>query len=317
MQPRVFLLVCKKGGVFVVVGKSGFVLRNQFLRWTCCLSTFLSQIYRQIWVGIKVDLRTHSRSDWRVALNVVQVDPGWSKPPPPLRSCSSCFGRREENLKFFIIYLFFNSFYSTILCLYLHRILLFRLSQTRVQMILEDLGRWSDINPFYKSFQRDMFGRIAGASSLLLPWSKEGTASAEGSCLWSCPSLFRWLLPGSIKTNSNWVLQSVPICHFTSSLPQQEVPCTAKSFDLQNNIVALHKRVHHGVNGIVRSLDGMHRQSQRNGHYYHSGGCCSCWLHSLVLACSLLWLLLWKFEWCECLLGSLSLAWQDDQWNFQ
>ncbi len=50
----------------------------------------------------------------------------------------------------------------------------FRLSRTRVQMILEDLGRWSETNPFYKTFQMqmDMFGRIGAsieAKNVLLP----------------------------------------------------------------------------------------------------------------------------------------------------
>jgi hypothetical protein len=47
----------------------------------------------------------------------------------------------------------------------------FRLSRTRVQMILEDLGRWSDTNPFYKTFRMDMFGRIGASleAKVLLP----------------------------------------------------------------------------------------------------------------------------------------------------
>jgi hypothetical protein len=50
--------------------------------------------------------------------------------------------------------------------------LYFRLSRTRVQMILEDLGRLSDTShPFFQSFRVDMFGRMGASveAKVLLP----------------------------------------------------------------------------------------------------------------------------------------------------
>jgi hypothetical protein len=48
----------------------------------------------------------------------------------------------------------------------------FRLSRARVQILLEDFGRFSDINPFYKTFRIDTrFGKVGASleAQVLLP----------------------------------------------------------------------------------------------------------------------------------------------------
>jgi hypothetical protein len=122
----------------------------------------------------------------------------------------------------------------------------FRLSRTRVQMILEDLGRWSDINPFYKSFRRDMFGRIGASleAKVLLPLK----ALAYGVAPHCFGDYFQISKPMAIECYKQFLFA-------ISHLYLDKYLALPTPADLRN-IVALHKRVH-GVDGMVGSLDCM------------------------------------------------------------
>jgi hypothetical protein len=122
----------------------------------------------------------------------------------------------------------------------------FRLSRTRVEMIIEDLGRWSETNPFYKSFRRDMFGRIGASleAKVLLPLK----ALAYGVPPHCFCDYFQVSKPMAIECYKQFLFA-------ISHLYLDKYLALPTPVDLKN-IVALHKRVH-GVDGMVGSLDCM------------------------------------------------------------
>jgi hypothetical protein len=122
----------------------------------------------------------------------------------------------------------------------------FRLSRTRVQMILEDFGRYGDINPFYKTFRVDMFGRVGASleAKVLLPLK----TLAYGVAPHCFCDYFQVSKPMARECYKHFL---DTMCHHYMG----EYLGLPTSADLRN-IVALHKRVH-GVDGMIGSLDCM------------------------------------------------------------
>jgi hypothetical protein len=122
----------------------------------------------------------------------------------------------------------------------------FRLSRTRVQMILEDFGRYGDINPFYKTFRVDRYGRVGASleAKVLLPLK----TLAYGVAPHCFGDYFQVSKPMARECYKQFL---DTMCHHYMG----EYLGLPSAVDLRN-IVALHKRVH-GVDGMIGSLDCM------------------------------------------------------------
>jgi hypothetical protein len=127
--------------------------------------------------------------------------------------------------------------------------LYFRLSQTRVQLILEDLGRLSETShPFFQSFRVDMFGRMGASveAKVLLPLKSLAYGGVAPHCF---ADYFQVSQPMARECVKQFIRVIIPYLY------SQEFLRLPTPVDLKN-ITALHERVH-GVPGMVGSLDCM------------------------------------------------------------
>jgi hypothetical protein len=125
--------------------------------------------------------------------------------------------------------------------------LYFRLSRTRVQLILEDLGRLSETShPFFRSFRVDKFGRMGASveAKVLLPLKSLAYGVA--------PHCFADYFQVSQPMARECVKQFIRVIPYLYSQEFLRLPTPT---DLKN-VTALHERVH-GVPGMVGSLDCM------------------------------------------------------------
>jgi hypothetical protein len=122
----------------------------------------------------------------------------------------------------------------------------FRLSRARVQILLDDFGRFSETNPFYNTFRVDKFGRVGASleAKILLPLK----TLAYGVAPHTFCDYFQMSVPMARECYKQFL---DTVCH----LYMAEYLGLPTAADLRN-IVALHKRVH-GVEGMIGSLDCM------------------------------------------------------------
>jgi hypothetical protein len=122
----------------------------------------------------------------------------------------------------------------------------FRLSRARVEIILHDFGRFSETNPFYKTFRVDRFGRIGASleAKVLLPLK----TLAYGVAPHTFCDYFQMSVPMARECYKKFI---DTVCH----LYMAEYLGLPTAADVRN-IVDLHRRVH-GVEGMIGSLDCM------------------------------------------------------------
>ena len=123
---------------------------------------------------------------------------------------------------------------------------LFRLSRARVQLFLEDFGRYSETNPFYRTFRTDSFGKVGSSLEvkILLPLR----TLAFGVAPHTFCDYFQVSRPMAAKMCKEFY-------DAVSDLYTDEYLRLPTPVDLVN-ITKLHKRVH-GVPGMIGSLDCM------------------------------------------------------------
>lgn len=124
--------------------------------------------------------------------------------------------------------------------------MIYRLSRTRVQILLEDFGRLSETNPFFKTFRCDKFGRVGSCLEvkILLPLR----VMAYGKPPHDHCDYFKVSFPQAREIVKQFVFA---IAH----LYKDQYLYLPNAQDV-SDIVTLHERQHH-VPGMLGSLDCM------------------------------------------------------------